>query len=340
MSRFSDFFRSLFRRADSDSDSNSSSATQIKSGVEPSPNSSAGSAGSVGYGSTTAQIMNGAAALASVGVSAYNGYKQRELTKEANEEAKRQFNENYAQSEYWNNVTQSNFENEAQIRTRDLMSAGLNPLSYSAGGVASISPAQSTTASMSDRSPQIDVSALGTALSAMLELKRIDSDVDIAKMQDSTKNREIDVEEEKNENEDNYRNRALTAEIAHRRAVLDQEQERINETARANKVSEEQQRRMIEETKRSNLQNEVFKALGLQNEQVENARKVLKDNREYEMALAESIRANERLLLDATKANTKHALDCTKLVIDTAGSALSKGWDTVFGKKSVIKAIK
>lgn len=306
--------------------------------VSPDVQVSNGSSASLGSGVSgfdVAQLVNGAV---QAGVSYYNAKKQRELTKQANEEAQRQFNENYAQSEYWNQVSQSNFENEAQIRTRDLMNAGLNPLSYAGGSASAISPAQSTTASMSDKAPQIDASAFTQILSQLIE-HRWQSD-------ENQKNRDLEFQRLEMESEKNWNDYIVAREKNRNDSEANAIRAReVDEYVRNNIKNNEIQQALASEQARANLMNEYFKKQGLDNEKIRLANDKLKQDREYQKIL-EQIN-NERIALNqaqqkidnakseaeknlAEKQKQRHWSFVSNLIGDML-SAGARVFDTLFG---------
>lgn len=105
-------------------------------------------------------ILGAAAAVASIAGTAYGIYSDRQNQARSDEalewqklmdalsyqfankqfnEGVRQYNQNFAMEQKAMDLTQSNFENSAQIRTADMAKAGLNPLNYSGSDGASVS---------------------------------------------------------------------------------------------------------------------------------------------------------------------------------------------------------
>lgn len=82
-------------------------------------------------------------------------------------EGMRQYNQNYDMEKKAMDMTQSNFENSAQIRTADMAKAGLNPLNYSGSDGATVSFAGGNNVSGSANSSSVgnnQVNALGAQL--------------------------------------------------------------------------------------------------------------------------------------------------------------------------------
>lgn len=287
---------------------------------------------------TTEAALLGSAAIGAF-TSAGTGIASGRMNKKTRQLAEKQFNQSLAQSEKWNQISQNNYLNQAQIRVADMQKAGLNPLMYAGDSSASISGGASPTASTSTNN-SVDFDGIAQVMSAYANQRLTNKSLNIQK---DVENRKIKLEEDKLDFEKEKQFENLTqrkdefAVLASQRDVeLHNQRSQIEEMARHNKITESQQEKIITETNRANLQNEVFTALGLQGDSVERARKALADERDYEIALGNSIRANQRLLLDATKANVDHALQCTQQVIDVVGGVLSKVSDITIGNKTRI----
>lgn len=83
-------------------------------------------------------------------------------------EGVRQYDQNYEMEKRAMDLTQSNFENEAQIRTADLQKAGLNPLNYSSAGGQTVSFSGGNNVAGSSSASSLGTNQVGTIGAALL----------------------------------------------------------------------------------------------------------------------------------------------------------------------------
>lgn len=127
--------------------------------------------------------------------------QQNEQWKKDFNEAVRQYNQNYEQSEKWNTISQQNYENATQIRANDLAKAGMNPLmAVGAESGMSISPAQSSTASAPQ--PNAQSGNLGELLMGFAQIMNANAERNIAEKELAHKKDELDFEKKKHEDEE------------------------------------------------------------------------------------------------------------------------------------------
>lgn len=140
-------------------------------------------------------VLGAAAAIASIAGTAYgiySDYKNRSRADDVTDwekgmdilnynfankqfdEGVRQYDQNYEMEKRAMDLTQSNFENSAQIRTADMAKAGLNPLNYSGSDGATVSFSGGNNVSGSPQSSSVgdnQVNNVGAAL--LMELAKM-----------------------------------------------------------------------------------------------------------------------------------------------------------------------
>lgn len=160
---------------------------------------------------------------------------QKQIDKKTFDEAVRQYNQNYEQTEKWNTISQNNFENATQIRTADMAKAGLNPiLAAGAESGQTISPAQSSTVSnqQSQAKSQVDFSAFTELIRDKMAQKAMaDENEENRKIE----RRKLDLEEEKIDNQ------ASQFLLSHNLAVA-QSDEIIRHNKSVEKIEQEKNR--------------------------------------------------------------------------------------------------
>lgn len=209
----------------------------------------------------------------------------------------RQYEKNYAQSEYALNLTQSNYLNEAQIRTQDLARAGLNPLMYTGSSTVSLSPAQSSGVAGSSvnsraQAPQIDPSLLNNFISQLVQNRFTDKES--TKQQNFTKNendknrelewKKLELEEKRIEND------FLVATESNRLRA-----EELKQTIFKDKSDIEIAKQLANETARKNAAQEYFQKIGMSQEQQKIALSRLQQDRNYQAKINELARAEKQL---------------------------------------------
>lgn len=273
-------------------------------------------------------------ALVNAATSIYNNERNIAFQKKVNaenlefardelSESTRQFEKNYAQSEYWNTVSQSNFENATQIRAADMARAGINPLAMTATSDGqTISPAQSsgTAGNPNQQAPrsQIDLSALTEVAMQMAEHKW--------QSEENEKNRAIEEQRLKNEAEKNENDYLLglmsNSNASESNRIREKE---VDEFIRNNLAGEKLQQSMLDETKRKNTLDNLLQQQGLDLKEREFALKKIESDRNYRKML-EDIN-NERIKINQIQQKIDNAKD--EFAKNYLEKQKQRRWDTV-----------
>lgn len=253
-------------------------------------------------------------------------------------ESIRQYEQNYAQAERAVQQSQANYMNEAQIRTNDLMKAGLNPMMYTGSGAMQLSPVQSTSVAgnfsgASGRgtfsAPQIDLSALSSLFSQLREMKHDASE----RAKDRALEREKLAESRRQTNlfaaNERYK---VDIEDASREQSNFIRQKELDAAISRDLMNAENASKLLNETYRHNKEQEYLTRIGLTNEQKKLVLQQAKQDDEYRIAVQKLEQEKKALENAKDKADRDRRMQYVTRLTQTIFSGLSRVASALFGR--------
>lgn len=272
--------------------------------------------------------------------------KQNEWARNFNErqfaESQRQFDVNYGSQLAAMNQTQSNFENQYQIRAADMAKAGLNPISAvdsSGGQSVSFSPQSNVAGSASGA--QSNLLAPNSIAEIMMRMAEINSEKAERRRDriELAKQRQHELDMQNNQLALDYA--ALQETSQYHQSDVDERAARLQFDVMRAVEDVRNQRSMLNETKRNNMYMNYLQKLGLDQNAAKLALQEAFQDKHFQylnnqLSQAKTIADNDRRMQYITRFGTEILRDLTQIVTETGFGKIFGGAKDLFkrfGKK-------